>query len=209
MKEILEQLKSNELLEKQKKWDEIAAEIEGITDKLGKPIERGIKEMVIALNALGFETSGSCEGHIKGIGEGENKFFNMPPWVDLAKPGSMKLYWRREAIIEKYGETHEFSEDPEFKILEKELSLNTKQASNEIKELLQEFYEDRNIPEEEKLITSPYIGEISLTFQGSPRFGKDKKFQSLKKEEFRKKLLKFQAEINEFAEFLKNKYFES
>ena len=34
-----------------------------IADRLGKPIDVGVKEAVVALWAIGFETDGSCEGH--------------------------------------------------------------------------------------------------------------------------------------------------
>jgi len=49
--------------EKEKRWAEIAERVEQIKDKLGKPIDAGIKEAVIAFQCLGFETRQSCEGH--------------------------------------------------------------------------------------------------------------------------------------------------
>lgn len=61
--------------EKQRRWDEIAAEVDQITDRLGKPIDPGIRETVIGLMASGFDTEQSCEGHLDhGI---------PAPWVDI------------------------------------------------------------------------------------------------------------------------------
>ena len=49
---------------KKSEWDRLSKELSSTTDKLGKPIDKGIIETVIALNALGFKTKMSCEGHI-------------------------------------------------------------------------------------------------------------------------------------------------
>ncbi|HSX14708.1 MAG TPA: hypothetical protein VLE72_02250 [Candidatus Saccharimonadales bacterium] len=47
--------------------DVIRAEVDQIADKLGTPIDDRIKETVVALKLNGFETSGSCEGHLDGF----------------------------------------------------------------------------------------------------------------------------------------------
>ncbi len=61
--------------EKQKRWDEIAARVETIGDKLGKGIDGGVKETVVAFRVLNFETSASCEGHLnRGVAS---------PWIDV------------------------------------------------------------------------------------------------------------------------------
>ncbi len=48
---------------KMKNLEEIRKEVELIVDKLGKPIEENIKELVIGLRFCGIETEQSCEGH--------------------------------------------------------------------------------------------------------------------------------------------------
>jgi hypothetical protein len=40
------------------------AEVQGIADVLGMPVDEGIAETVACLRALGFRTSASCEGHL-------------------------------------------------------------------------------------------------------------------------------------------------
>ena len=54
---------------------EIKKEVEDIKDRLGKPIEPGIKDLVIGLKRWGIETEMSCEGHEDGL-----KY----PWVDVS-----------------------------------------------------------------------------------------------------------------------------
>ena len=50
-------------MEKQEIWDSIVVKINKTCDKLSMPIDEGIKETVIVLQVLGFNTTQSCEGH--------------------------------------------------------------------------------------------------------------------------------------------------
>lgn len=56
--------------------------IEMESDVLGYPIEAGIKEIVVALNAVGLNTTGSCEGH--------TDWGRIAPWVDIDAPNEPK-----------------------------------------------------------------------------------------------------------------------
>ena len=44
-------------------WTQMVARFELVTDRLGRPIDKGIFETVVALNMLGIRTVMSCEGH--------------------------------------------------------------------------------------------------------------------------------------------------
>lgn len=44
-------------------WDEVEQQMKLTHDALGKSIDAGIMDTVIALNVLGVETTASCEGH--------------------------------------------------------------------------------------------------------------------------------------------------
>ena len=62
---------------------QIRAKVKLIKDKLGKPIEKGIKELVIGLHHCGIETESSCEGHTNR---------GLPyPWVDIPYGFAEKL----------------------------------------------------------------------------------------------------------------------
>lgn len=63
-----------ELSPAEKRLGEIREEVNKITDKLGKPIEEGIKETVIMFNAFDIKTNQSCEGHAE-------KDERSAPWV--------------------------------------------------------------------------------------------------------------------------------
>jgi hypothetical protein len=63
------------LSEKEVLWRKVAEGVEKITDGLGMEIDPYIKDTVIALNVLGFITTGSCEGHLDRA---------LPfPWIDV------------------------------------------------------------------------------------------------------------------------------
>lgn len=44
-------------------WEAMRARVAGITDRLGMPVDEPIFELVVMLNLLGFQTTGSCGGH--------------------------------------------------------------------------------------------------------------------------------------------------
>jgi hypothetical protein len=47
-----------------KEWKELAEKFSYVTDKIGKPIDEGILETVVAFNVLDITPSMSCEGHL-------------------------------------------------------------------------------------------------------------------------------------------------
>lgn len=59
-------------------WDELTEIFSHVTDRIGRSIDKGIFDTVVALNALGIATSASCEGHLD---------HGLPyPWVDVKEP---------------------------------------------------------------------------------------------------------------------------
>ena len=66
-------MRSKERLEKEKHW----ARLKSKADRFGNKIETGIKESVIALWALGFKTSASCQGHLD--------HGRLAPWIDIGE----------------------------------------------------------------------------------------------------------------------------
>ena len=70
------QLQSQETISKQRLWDETLQSLDLVADKLGKPIESGIKETCAALMVNGLPTTQSCEGHLDDHGRPY-------AWVDI------------------------------------------------------------------------------------------------------------------------------
>lgn len=84
---------------KQQKLDEIRKEIDGTGDALGMEIDKGIKETVVFLNALGVNTSQSCEGH-----KGKNSGFPWP-WIQIDAPGEpQEKYKGQVKLFEQMAE---------------------------------------------------------------------------------------------------------
>jgi hypothetical protein len=75
--------------EKQNTWDRIRAKVDRTCDPLRMPIDEGIKETVIVLNALGFKTVGSCEGHLDRA--------LLCPWVWFSLEGSQNQTLEKSA----------------------------------------------------------------------------------------------------------------
>ena len=64
-----------------------------ITDRLGMPIDRGIKKVVIGLWLNGIETTGSCQGHLRQ---------GLPyPWVDISTPQQEKSAWKKANALQR------------------------------------------------------------------------------------------------------------
>jgi hypothetical protein len=68
---------------KEKQWDEIAARVNRTEYGLGRHVDKGVCEAVIALNALDINTTGSCEGHGHRGCSG--------PWIDISSKQAFVL----------------------------------------------------------------------------------------------------------------------
>lgn len=211
----------NERQEKELKLQEIRNNVESWADIQGRGIDEGIKETVAIFSASEMPTSDSCEGHID-----ENGL--KPPYVEieaLSQPERWKgvdtaieeIQPLKESDNEKFHEEHtrimqEFGKKPETEKYQKWEEKN-KQLTKKSKELLEEFYKDREVDPAEKL-------KINEGYQGNPRIysgsggytgvieEKKEELSEKERQELSGKLENSQQEMNEFTEFLKNKYFE-
>ncbi len=82
-------------------WIETRQEVSQLTDALGKGVDEGIKEAVVALRVYGFPTTGSCEGHLD---------WGLPyPWIDISEPEPANRFndeqkaeaWRKANLIQQ------------------------------------------------------------------------------------------------------------
>jgi hypothetical protein len=63
------------------RWSAALRHVAALTDRLGLPVDPGIRDAVAALSLAGFPTTQSCEGHVNAAGHG------LPsPWVELDLP---------------------------------------------------------------------------------------------------------------------------
>ncbi len=87
---------------KSKKIKEIKSKLRSTADPLGKGIDEGIINTVIALNYQGIPTFASCEGHIN---RGEPY-----PWVDLGNPEAKEVKEKIEASNKLWQEAQDADE---------------------------------------------------------------------------------------------------
>lgn len=166
-------------MDKQKEWDRVRGEVDAIADALGKGVDEGIKEAVIALRACGFTTDQSCEGHI-----GKDDHGLSFPWVQIYAP-----------------EPESWQESEQKK--EEWIVENLKQQKK-LMDLFEEFYQNRETPFESRL-TFAAVGDFGGFRLQS--FGAELT-RLLSLAEKGAKLELYRKEMNEFAEFLKKKFFE-
>ena len=192
-------------------WAKIAQQVDTIKDGLGKGIEIGIKEAVIAINAFGINTTMSCEGHFERGVAG--------PWVDIDIQETEEIKKLRDDL----RSTNEISKDKEkdrdklnkeeleklYKLwdeshkLEDRLEKITLPESKKIFNLLSEFYKNRSVDFDQMLALnfSPFGGS-RLMCQGT------RLQEVMSPEEKADNLRRYQGEMRLFTEFLKKKYFQ-
>jgi hypothetical protein len=80
---------------KQERYRKRLNSLNQITDKLGMPIDPGIKKTVVLLNLLGFRTVGSCGGHVDLNGG------TLTPWIDI-QPRSGSFKRKVQKLLREY-----------------------------------------------------------------------------------------------------------
>ncbi len=204
---------------KKKAWENMEKKVASWGDALGMGIDPRIKKMVIVLNLLDFKTTQSCEGHTD---------WGLPyPWVRMTTetPKIEKLIQERnstwalrdkkqEEIAKKhpdlsfgdalrkedsqelndiYKKSHKLNDDVEKALIRGIEPLHTR---------LKEFYAHRKIDPDTMLIINQSIRDL---FELSSVGGM---WQIARSDtEKRQKLQDYQAEMNEFADFLIQQYF--
>ncbi len=194
------------------RWEEIAAEVEEIVDALGKPIDVGIKETVIGLQANHIDTDGSCEGHLDRA---------VPyPWVAVQSPESGRIArqprFEELRIAERNARrgkgTMEATARAEYQAMLIQKADADARTRQEIERLLQEFYANTDDDE------SPYRIDFERTesMRLAPRYAEqyrqetedipvaDRAALNLR---YTDQLTAGRDEMRRFTEFLKHKYF--
>jgi hypothetical protein len=205
------QFKNN--LEKEKKWNEALSRVEKITDARGMPIDPGIKETVVAFLVNGFDTEGSCEGHIDRA--------RPYPWIDIARePQSDKFKEDKKVLTnqikDKKYETFFDIPETDKELYSKFIELRNnvisynKEVENKMRSLLDDFYSFH------KPISEDYILTLLESWRIEPvsgaGLGKDNwrefelKINSMTPEEKSNYLKNSQNEMKVFTEFLKGRF---
>lgn len=175
-----------EYQKKKAKIEQIKQDVEKWIDKLGKKIDEGIKDTIVFLSVLEINTTGSCEGHFDSGTGG--------PYIDIESKEIPELDKRlQESKNEE--ETEKISAEIERKNLEER---------KKIMGYLEEFYKDRNVLYNRRIIIRPMArGWSRLESQGVD-------LQKIESENIIKQnFAEYQKEMTDFTKFLINKYFGS
>lgn len=188
--------------EKEQRWQEMAARVEKITDKLGMPVDEGIKETVIVLNLLGLPTVQSCEGHPhRGV---------CGPWVDLRPDGIEAIYENHERALQVLVEVSrkEITREEQASAYQKVNEADA--AAREPMILLAErliayltaFYAGRQTPYD--CVLTVHVVGMGYRLEC---YGTSMQFGSYALPRNAERLQPYQEEMRAFTEFLKARYF--
>lgn len=173
-----------ERAEKESAWESTTADIEKITDKLGKKIDAGIKDTIVGLKLCGIHTTGSCEGHADNRGTGA-------PYIDVESENIEKLEDDLKTV----------KNESEARLIVDIISKENLAEQEKFVALLEEFYKDRQ---------SSYRVRLSIQNRARNRSRLESQGTALQKVEQdgsrKKHLEEYQAEMRAFSEFLKNKF---
>lgn len=180
--------------DKKERWEAMEKEVNTWGDTFDMGVEPHIKKIVIVLNLLGFTTIQSCEGHM-------NQAFAYP-WVRISTetPEITNVIKERDENPMKF--------DQLTLTIEKTLKTSIKPLC----ELLGEFYKHRKVdPETMLTIQTDSIRDLTHVYTfvfelSSP----DGCWQVTREnEEKQRKLDKYRQEMDAFADFLIEYYFEN
>jgi hypothetical protein len=210
--------------EKATRWEDAMAQVEQAKDRLGKGVDKNIKETVAAFLVNGFPTRGSCEGHLE---ERFGKIRKISPYIDVAVvepkerfvgesgirasiagqfnilPGAItqnddagRAYW-------DYISAHHIQETPEYQEAQKKNKDLKKRAAA----LVDEFYRQRSSGTPQELCIRDIGASGLFKIEGVQGFVREVSEED--QERYRGRLLSEQAEMKALTEFFKKKFFET
>lgn len=125
-------------------WRRMVDAVDRVRDRLGKPVDPGIRGPVAALNLLGFPTSQSCEGHVNLRGHGL-----AAPWVDFADDDSpADLPDRLRALLDRFYAGREVRPDLRLRYCGLRRRLSNGGSFEELDDLRCRLAEGRSTPAE-------------------------------------------------------------
>lgn len=165
-------------------WRRALVEARQLTDGLGYPVDSGILDLVAVLRMLGFETTGSCEGHLN--------WGHAAPWVDIGEQPPRELLKRID-----FSDPDAIDKHP---VLRRWRARNLR-AQRRLLTLLDQCYDRHNPPETHRFILESMgvYGAVRLVNQGYA-------IQLITpKPEQRKRLAEYQREARRLVSFLRRR----
>lgn len=199
-------------------FDAIKHKVEQAADARGKEIDPGIKDTVVALNAVGVCTEQSCEGHAEsGMSA---------PWVEIGAPNQPEYQFvGQEQTFQSVADKHGISledikrgfphrdewqeavdlakqkeETPEHIAWRKESAA----LKEKVSEQLAEFYQDRvAAPDTHIVIEDDKEGSFRIHNGGADYREAEKTLPASDKAALEERQARYRQEMQDFASFLK------
>ncbi len=203
--------------EKHEAWDEMFQSLEQITDALGKHIEEGIRDTVVAFEMNGFHTDGSCAGHLE---EDRLRFpyiageaAGLPTYHLEGQKELEKMITEKYAISRKEIRRH-LEAAKEYKELSKDFALTnefnewlekSRVMTEKLRILLEEFNQTRDVLQDVRL----HLSKSTPNYRVEPVMYEipPKELTQTEVDELRAKIISTREEFAAFTELLKQKYF--
>jgi hypothetical protein len=181
-------------VKKNQVWDRLYKLFGRVADGLGKEIDPGIMNIVVALNATGIRTRASCEGHLHRA--------EAYPWIDIECPQADRLEQEILACLDQDYRLGGQRSQKSKGLLRKHRSLLIEEEQKLVA-LLSTFYRVHPMDYDRHLIISRFAkGEVRMQSHGA-------EYQEFRdRYERAAKLKEYQQEMQDFAQFLKE-YFDT
>lgn len=208
---------------RREKWEKITNEIEHTADRLGCPIDKGIRKTVIALNVFGINTAQSCEGHSGKHGAGT-------PWIDIeATNEPEECYNNQKKILARVAEENnitmeELDDKEEYQEIMIEAwqecvdngktkeTIAWQEENNKLRIMLEsvldEFYANKDVSEYIKirLLKDGGWGRFRIISGAEEDYYRESKNEN-GKNKLKERIKTYRKEMDGFAKFLKGKFF--
>mgnify|MGYP001591747600 CR=1 FL=1 len=213
---------SNEAKDKQNLWNKTLDDLDRVADRLGMPIDAGIKETVAAFVVNEFPTYGSCEGHVEerfdkkiklrpyiavGLNEPRQRFIGESEIKERIAAGygisaekleendaAERAYWN-------YIQEQDVPETPEYLAVR----IKNEELQKSLQQILEAFYQNRQANKDTSL-TIERIGPAGH-FRMTTAKENSKDVREFDMERSRRQLMVEQEEIKAFTHFLKARFF--
>ena len=211
--------------EKTARWERVMERVEEVKDRLGKGIDENAKETVVAFLVNEFPTQQSCEGHIE---ERFGKMRRIDPYITLGVEDVAKRYVGEAEIKKKiadqfniapeaidraendtadnaywnYITEHNTQETPAYQ----EMRAKNEELEKRAAVLLDEFYKDRDVLKQPRLLRIKTIGPAGYPSINADRENEEEISESnIEKQQV--ELHEEQTEMAALTTFLKEKFF--
>jgi hypothetical protein len=184
---------------KNQAWEDLQKHFARVIDGYGTKIDPGIMDAVVSFNAVGINTTASCEGHLN--------WGNAYPWIRAGVTGIDDLEKElRRALKASQNATEDDRErlcDEYYAIASRVRKIHV-QEELKLMPYLNAFYKQHDMDYDRHLVIDRFIsGECLLQSHGAD-------LQDIREpDEKAKKLKEYQDEMQAFAFFLRDRFFEN